>query len=147
VTDGAAIVALVRASALLEPDLARWIGAAVWNGLAPARRRRIRDDLLREAARRLPPDSVWQKAHRIAELARRADARPGVSSAAGLVALARGLYRPERRDRDLSPKQLFRILADFPISPVEMEVGGDAPSDETLGIFPEREDDNGKSTA
>ncbi len=120
-TDAEALRQFVAAAAELEPELARWVAAAVWRGLSPARRRRIRDEFLREAARLLPPVSAWQKAHVLAELARRPGSRPGISTAAGLVALALAVYAPERRDRALSPAQAFRILhpgRDMQVDPV-----------------------------
>jgi hypothetical protein len=139
VTDAEALRRFIRAAATLEPEVARWIGALVWAGLTPSRRRRLRDDLLREAARRLPPVSAWQKAHRIADLARRADARPDVSTAAGLVALAAVVYRPERRDREISQAQVFRVIVSR-IPPMEMQFAADAQSNSMLGIFPEQKD-------
>lgn len=122
-TDSEALRRFVRVAAGLEPDLARWVTAAVWRGLSPSRRRRIRDELLREAARLLPPASAWRRAHEVAELARRPASRPGVSTAAGLVALAVKVYRPDRRDRELSVSQAFRILTESSISPIEMQAG------------------------
>jgi hypothetical protein len=132
-TDAEAIRRFVAAAADLEPDLARWLAQAVWAGLPASRRRRVRDDLLREAGRRLPLPSAWQKAHRLSELARCPDARPGVSTVAGLVALAVAVYRPERRDRDLSVSQAFRILSSR--LGVEMEVAGAVPSISMLDLF------------
>lgn len=133
-TDSEALRRFVRVAAGLEPDLARWVTAAVWRGLSPSRRRGIRDALLREAARRLPPTSAWRKAHEIAELARR-PARPGVSTAAGLVALAVKVYRAERRDRELSVSQAFRILTESRISPIEMQAGAALDSGSMLDTF------------
>ncbi len=106
----------------LSPPVARWLAAIVWGGLSPSRRRRIRDDLFREAARRLPPESVWHKAHQLAALARR-PARPDASTPAGLVALGVSLYGPESGDRTLSQSQIFRVLVSRN-PPVEMQVAG-----------------------
>ncbi len=135
-TDSAAILCFVREAARLAPELASWLGAAVWRGLSPSRRRRIRDDLLREAARRLGPVSCWQKSIALAELARRPGARPGVSTAEGLVALAAAVYRPARLDRSLSVSQVFRVVTCT--RPLELQVDPGPRSDATLGIFPER---------
>jgi hypothetical protein len=110
VTDAEALRAFVRAAAGLDPDLARWVSAAVWRGLSPSRRRRARNDLLREAARRLPPLSRWQQAAVLADLARRPCSPPGVNSAAELVVLALAIYAPTRLDRKLGAAQLFRVL-------------------------------------
>lgn len=137
-TDAEALQRFVLAAAELEPDLARWTAASVWRGLAPSRRRRIRDDLLRQAALLLPPVSTWQKAQLLAELVRRPPARPGVSTAGGLVALAAAVYRLERRDRELSARQVFRVLVSA-ISPVAMAADEDADFPATLHIFEEPE--------
>jgi hypothetical protein len=143
VTDAEALQRFVRAAATLDPDLAGWTSAAVWRGLPPSRRRRIRDDLLREAARRLPPVSAWRKAHLLADLARAPASRPSVTTAAGLVALAVAVYRPDdRRDRDLSASQIFRV-AFSRISPLEMEEAEAADSNPMLDIFLEEDKHNG----
>jgi hypothetical protein len=140
VTDAEGLTRFIREAAKIEPDLARWTAAAVWRGLPASRRRRIRDDLLRQAARLLPPVSAWRKAHLLAELARRPGARSGVGTAAGLVAMAGAIYCPERRDREqLSASQAFRILAVSRMSPIEMEAPADVLS--MLGISQEREDE------
>jgi hypothetical protein len=128
-------VRFVAAAAELEPDLARWTAAGLWRGLPPSRRRRMRDDLLRAAARLLPLASAWVKAHDLVRLARRTDSRPGISTAAGLVALAIALYSPERRDRELSVWQVYRIvLGKRPLEKPAAEVADSIPM---LEIFPE----------
>ena len=104
-TDAELLQRFIVAAAGLEPDLAEWLSAAVWSGLAPSRRRRIRDDLLREAVRLLPADSAWQKAHALVALAGRARA-PDASTPAGLVALAWRVY-----PHHLSASQVFRIVS------------------------------------
>ena len=120
-TDAEGLQAFIVAAARLDPALARWAAAAVWSGLSPSRRRRMRNDLLRQAARLLPPLSAWQKAHVLADLARRPCSPPGVGSAAQLVALALGVYPSCRRDRKLGAAQLSRVLVSHK-SPSEMEV-------------------------
>ncbi len=119
-TDAEALRAFVVVAAGLDPDLARWAAAAVWRGLAPSRRRRMRNDLLRQAARLLPPLSAWQKAHVLADLARKPCSPPGVGSASALVSLALAVYPSSRRDRKLGAAQVFRVLVSHK-SPREME--------------------------
>jgi len=74
----------------------------------------MRNDLLRQAARLLPPPplSAWQKAHVLAALVERPCSPPGVSTAGGLVALALAVGARGRQDRALSAAQLFRVLTD-----------------------------------
>jgi hypothetical protein len=139
-TDGEAIQRFVRAAATLEPDLARWAAAAIWRGLPRSRRRGIRDEILREAAKLFPRSSTWKRAHRLAFLARQPGSRPGVSTAEGLVALSLAVYSPERRDRDLSVAQIYRILASSRIPPIEMQVAEVLSSDSMLGIIFQEED-------
>jgi hypothetical protein len=138
-TDAEGIQRFVREAAKFDPELARWLAAAIWAGLSASRRRRVRDDLLREAAGLLPPVSVWQKARLLADLARRAGSRPGVSTAAGLVALATEVYCPERRDRELSRSQIFRVLVSR-ISTMEMEAGSLPEWDSMLEVVLEHEE-------
>jgi hypothetical protein len=140
-TDAEALRRWVLVAAQLEPELARWASAALWRGLSPSRRRRMRNDLLRQAARLLPGMSTWRRAHLLADLARR-PGRPGVTTAAGLVALAAGVYAPARRDRRLGASQVFRLLASRRIShpPRVMQA---APGPEwalVLDTFRSRED-------
>ena len=121
-TDAEGLQAFIVAAARLDPALARWAGAAVWRGLSPSRRRRTRNDLLRQAARLLPPLSAWQKAHVLADLVARPCSPPGVDSAAELVALALAVYPSSRPDRRLGAAQIFRVLVSHK-SHREMEVG------------------------
>lgn len=125
-TDGQAIRDFIRAAARLDPALARWIAAAVWRGLTPSRRRLIRNELLREAAKLLSPASAWGKSHVLAELARPPGARPDATTVPGLVALALRMY-PGRSG--LSPGQAFRVVSRK--SHVEMTAGAvvDSKSD------------------
>lgn len=131
-TDAEALRAFVLVAAGLDPDLERWAVAAVWRGLGAARRRRMRNDLLRQAARRLPPLSAWQKAHALADLAARPCA-PGVETAAELVALALAVYPSGRLDRKLSAAQLFRVLRKPPARFSQVASEMEAESVEGIG--------------
>lgn len=104
-TDADGIRAFVLATSELDPELAHWVGEVIWHCLPATRRRAARDDLLRLAARRLPPLSAWQKAHVLADLARRPCSPPAVDSAAELVALAGTVYR-----RRLGVAQIYGVL-------------------------------------
>jgi hypothetical protein len=132
VTDAEAIRRFVLVAATLDPAVADWTAAAVWRGLSASRRRRIRDDLLREAAGLLSPASAWQKAHALAEFARSTRARPDASTVPGLVALALRVY-PGRGG--LSAGQAFRVVVSR-MSPHEMEAEAVEASNSLLDCFP-----------
>lgn len=135
-TDAEALRRFILAAAKLEPELAGWITSAVWAGLSPSRRRRIRDGLLREAAALLAPLSAWGKAHALAEFARYPRAKPDASTVPGLVALALRVY-PGRGG--LSAAQAFRVVVSC-MSPPAMQREGVEPMDSLDSYFPRAND-------
>ncbi len=109
-TDGELLRRFVVESRALSPPVERWLAAIVWSALPPSRRRRIRNELLKEAGRRLGDLSAWAKAHELARLSRH-PAGPDATTPGGLVALGVSLYGcGERSGRGLSPSQVFRVL-------------------------------------